>query len=123
MSARVSLRIDFSSDHRLGPGKIALLESIERNGSISAAGREFSMAYRRAWLLVDELNHMFSEPLVQTRGGGKDGGGATLTKLGTEIVSLYRRIEATAAQGSAADIKALEQMLASVPQADPASPQ
>jgi hypothetical protein len=55
MKTRVTLRLDFEGERRLGPGKIALLEAIGRSGSISAAGREFGMAYRRAWLLVDEL--------------------------------------------------------------------
>ena len=49
----------------LGPGKVDLLESIGRTGSISAAGRELGMSYRRAWLLVDALNHMFPDTLVR----------------------------------------------------------
>jgi molybdate transport system regulatory protein len=115
MSSRVTLRIDFDGERRLGPGKIALLEAIERKGSIAAAGREFGMAYRRAWLLVDALNHMFNHPVVETRGGGKDGGGAVLTDLGAEIVSRYRAIEAKARKGAAAELKCLEQLLAPAP--------
>ena len=52
------------------------------------------MSYRRAWLLVDELNRMFSEPLIETKHGGTAGGGAELTLLGRRVVQLYRRIEA-----------------------------
>jgi molybdate transport system regulatory protein len=55
MTTRTTLRIDFDQQRRLGPGKIALLEAIARTGSISAAGREFGMAYRRAWMLTDEV--------------------------------------------------------------------
>lgn len=71
MATRITLRIDFDGDRRLAPGKIALLESSRQNGSISAAGREFGMAYRRARLLVDDLNRMFSQPLVETSGAGR----------------------------------------------------
>ena len=79
MTTRVTVRIDFDGNRRLGPGKIALLEAIRQRGSIAAAGRDFGMSYRRAWLLVDELNRMFSRPLVETHGGGRHGGGAALT--------------------------------------------
>ena len=54
----------------LGPGKVDLLEAIGRTGSISAAGRELGMSYRRAWLLVDALNHMFPSVLVAASPGG-----------------------------------------------------
>ena len=108
---RVTLRLDFDAQRRLGHGKIALLESIRRTGSISAAGREFGMAYRRAWLLVDELNHMFASPLVIARGGGKNGGGADLTDLRGEIVALYRDAEAKIRILAASEIEALERAL------------
>jgi molybdate transport system regulatory protein len=122
MPTRVTLRLDFDGDRRLGPGKIALLEAIRRHGSIAAAGREFGMAYRRAWLLVDALNHMFTAPLVQTRGGGRDGGGATLTALGAEIVARYRAAEAKLDRDAAAEIRAIEQHLAPAPAAETAEP-
>lgn len=112
MSTRVTLRLDFGPDRRLGPGKIALLEAIRRNGSIAAAGREFGMAYRRAWLLTDELNHMFSGPLVETRGGGKNGGGAALTDLGDKVVALYRGAEGKVRKSAATEIDAIERALA-----------
>ncbi len=111
MQTRVTLRLDFTNDLRLGPGKIALLEAIRRPGSIAAAGREFGMAYRRAWLLVDELNRMFAGPLVATRGGGRDGGGAELTDLGTEIVTLYRRAESKVMRHTAIEITRIENRL------------
>ncbi len=77
----------------LGPGKVDLLEAIDRTGSISAAGREMGMSYRRAWLLVDELNRMFASPSVVASTGGVSGGGATLTDFGRDIAAAYRRAE------------------------------
>ena len=94
MATRITLRIDFDTGHRLGPGKVALLEAIDRTGSIAAAGREFGMAYRRAWLLVDDLNRTFEQPLIEAKGGGRNGGGAALTKLGKQVIALYRSAEA-----------------------------
>ena len=80
----------------LGPGKVDLLEAIGRTGSISAAGRELGMSYRRAWLLVDALNHMFSSVLVAASPGGSRGGGAKLTDYGRGVAAAYRRVEARA---------------------------
>ena len=52
------------------------------------------MSYRRAWLLVDELNQLFAAPLVAAHHGGAKGGGAALTEEGRRIVALYREAEA-----------------------------
>jgi molybdate transport system regulatory protein len=114
MTTRVTLRLDFEGERRLGPGKIALLEAVRRTGSISAAGREFGMSYRRAWLLVSELNGMFAEPLVAARVGGRTGGGAALTDLGQRVAALYRDAEAKVASSAAAEIASLEEALAAL---------
>ncbi len=91
--ASLSVRVDFAPDRRLGPGKIVLLEKIAVHGSISAAGREMDMSYRRAWELVEELNRLFRGPLVSARTGGRQGGGTTLTPLGQKVVAAYRQTE------------------------------
>lgn len=106
--ARMSIRIDLDRDGRLGPGKVALLERIAEGGSISAAGRAMDMSYRRAWQLVAELNASFAAPLVTAQMGGRQGGGATLTDLGTRLVAEYRAIEREAEAAVAPRLKALE---------------
>ena len=67
---QVSIRIDLGTGGRIGPGKIALLEAISKTGSITAAAQSMNMSYRRAWLLVDELNKLLSEPAVTAAAGG-----------------------------------------------------
>ena len=94
--ARIFLRVDLRPQGRIGPGKIALLEEIDRSGSISAAGRALGMSYRRAWLLVDELNKLFGAPVVTTQLGGSQGGGASLTALGSDLVARFRALEQAA---------------------------
>ncbi len=90
---KLFLRLDLTSRIRLGPGKIRLLEAIEREGSISAAGRALKMSYRRAWLLIDELNASFREPLVATKLGGSGGGKASVTAFGRTVIGTYRAME------------------------------
>ena len=92
----LSIRVDLSPSEAIGPGKIRLLEAIEETGSISAAARTMDMSYRRAWLLVDELNRTFREPVAVTAQGGRSGGGAHLTPFGKRLVSGYRRMETEA---------------------------
>ena len=112
----LSIRVDLGACGSLGPGKIALMEHISKHGSITTAGKEMGMSYRRAWLLVDEINHIFREPLVETQMGGSGGGGARLTKLGRDVVGRYRAIEGAAATASAADLRALKASLPVKPQ-------
>ena len=53
---RLTLRVDFGASRSIGPGKIKLLEAVGTTGSISQAGRALGMSYRRAWLLIDDMN-------------------------------------------------------------------
>ena len=93
----------------MGPGKAALLQAIGRTGSISAAGRELGMSYRRAWLLVDTMNRCFRDPLIETRPGGGDGAGARLTPGGKAALASYRALSAQVEGGvPGADFAALE---------------
>ena len=107
-SVRLTVRVDFGSDRALGPGKIRLLETIGKTGSISQAGRSLDMSYRRAWLLVDDMNRCFREPVVTTQPGGAKGGGAALTPFGRELIEKYRSIEAQATAAAKRQLHALE---------------
>src|SRR5258705_1037108 len=68
---RLSIRLDLTSGDRIGPGKIALLEAIQATGSISAAARALGMSYRRAWLLVEQINDSLQQPAVTAATGGR----------------------------------------------------
>jgi molybdate transport system regulatory protein len=94
LKPQTHIRIDFSGTCSLGPGKISLLEGVERTGSLSAAARALGMSYRRAWLLLHSTNEGFSLPVVELSVGGKDGGGARLTEFGQRLVADYRAFEA-----------------------------
>jgi molybdate transport system regulatory protein len=111
MPTRLTVRLDFDAGRRLGAGKIALLEAVEATGSISAAGRAHAMSYRRAWLLVDELNQLFAAPLVAAHHGGAKGGGARLTDEGRRIATLYRAAEDKMRAAAVIEIDAIEAAL------------
>ena len=108
---RLTLRVDFGSSRSIGPGKIRLLEAVARTGSISQAGRELDMSYRRAWLLIDDMNQCFRHAVVSARPGGSQGGGAVLTEFGTELVRDYRAIETAAEVAAKKKLRGLEAAL------------
>jgi molybdate transport system regulatory protein len=105
------LRILLGEAIAVGPGKADLLAAIAAEGSISAAARTMGMSYRRAWLLVDELNRVFVGPVVVSETGGRRGGGAVLTALGQDILRRYRAMEQRAAASVADDIRAFRALL------------
>lgn len=96
MSVRHSerLRLHHGEDIAFGPGKADLLEAIVATGSISSGAAKIGMSYRRAWLLVETMNRCFAEPLVSAARGGAQGGGATLTATGREVLDRYRAMQA-----------------------------
>ncbi|GMB82074.1 winged helix-turn-helix domain-containing protein [Shinella zoogloeoides] len=97
-------RLQFEPEGRIGRGKIQLLTHIRETGSISAGGRAMDMSYRRAWLLVDEMNRLFRQPVVESQRGGKQGGGAALTPFGEALVARYQAMEEKARLALADDI-------------------
>lgn len=108
---RFRIRIEQGEDIAVGPGKIALLEAIDAEGSITRAAKRLGMSYRRAWLLVDTMNRAFGTPVVEASQGGRAGGGALVTATGAEIVRRYRSIEATAARATRRETDALLRLL------------
>lgn len=105
--AKFRIRITAGDLIAIGPGKIALLEAIIETGSITAAAKQLDMSYRRAWLLLDALNHALRKPAVDSAKGGAHGGGSAITSTGLELIELYRRVEATAARSCEADLTRL----------------
>ncbi|MBR9862463.1 MAG: LysR family transcriptional regulator [Rhodobacteraceae bacterium] len=93
LNASLRLRVVFDDGVRVGPGKADLLGLIAEHGSIAAAGRAMKMSYKRAWMLVEEMNAAFKEPLVESSRGGSQGGGAHLTSTGREVLAAYRGME------------------------------
>jgi molybdate transport system regulatory protein len=110
---RLTLRVDFGPGRSIGPGKIRLLEAVENTGSISQAGRTLGMSYRRAWLLIDDMNQCFRHPVVSARPGGSQGGGAVLTEFGAGVVRDYRAIETAATDAAELRLRGLEGALKS----------
>jgi len=109
-------RIICGDEFAIGPGKADLLEAIDRTGSISAAGRDLGMSYRRAWLLVDAMNRCWKDRVVETVAGGARERGARLTETGRSILASYRAMERAMATAAEADLAHLTAMVRAEPE-------
>lgn len=122
MTRDLKLRIKLCSFAALGPGKVDLLEAVGRCGSITAAAKDQGMSYRRAWLLLDEMNRALAEPVVEASFGGTKGGGARLTATGAAVIDIYRRVEAKATAAIAGELAELSALLVGDGETPPCSP-
>lgn len=80
------------------PQRIALLQHIAEQGSITRAAKSAGLSYKAAWDAIDELNNLAQQPLVERSIGGKGGGGAKLSEEGLRVLRLYQRLQALQAQ-------------------------
>ncbi|HEV7605993.1 MAG TPA: hypothetical protein VGO61_01550 [Steroidobacteraceae bacterium] len=93
---QLRIRVDLAPGCSVGPGKVSLLQAIERQGSLSVAAQSIGMSYRRAWNLLADLNRSFASPIVATAVGGRRGGGARVTELGHALIAAFRSLESGA---------------------------
>ncbi|WP_421812071.1 winged helix-turn-helix domain-containing protein [Flagellimonas sp.] len=81
--------IDIDGRKFFGPGRAQLLMMIDKNGSLSKAAKEMGMSYRKAWSMVEDMNHRGQQPYVELHKGGAQGGGAELTEAGKKVLSAF----------------------------------
>ncbi|UYP30968.1 TOBE domain-containing protein [Pseudomonas sp. Z8(2022)] len=98
------------------PKRLALLEQIAEQGSITRAAKAAGLSYKAAWDAIDELNNLSEQPLVSRSVGGKGGGGARLTPAGERLLALQRRLQTLQVQllqaaGDDADLELLGRLM------------
>jgi molybdate transport system regulatory protein len=76
----------------IGSGRMAMLESIHRTGSMLNAAREMGIPYRRVREAIQDMEDAVGRPLVEAYRGGSEGGGAQLTETAHELVASYNEI-------------------------------
>lgn len=93
MEKNVEIRIKhwvYVDDTRFfGPGRLELLMLIDKTGSIAQAAKEMGMSYKKAWVMVNEMNTLGKAPYVVAKKGGTKGGGAEVTPTAWEVVKNY----------------------------------
>ena len=108
------LRVKFSDDFYMGPGRADLMQGIAETGSISQSGKRMDMSYKRAWSLVQALNEGFGAPLVEASRGGAAQGGAHLTADGQFVLERYRAMQGAARQAIDNDFVTVQRRLGDI---------
>jgi len=93
MNLRAKIWFELGGEHIFGPGRAALLEAVEREGSIQAAAAKVGLSYRHAWSMLRASQRRWDRKLIETSRGGVGGGGARLTDAGRALLRAFRRIE------------------------------
>lgn len=98
MSVQAQLTLKREDLPAIGRDRIRLLEEVARAGSISGGARAIGLTYKAAWDALDAMSNVVAEPLIVTRSGGNDRGGAILTEAGRRLIAGFHRFEAEMAR-------------------------
>ena len=91
LKTRLSIRIDSEFGCEIETKQIALLETIQRQGSIAGAAKLLGLSYRGTQNQIDVINKALHEPAVSTHSGGLKGGGAALTPSESNLSNFTAR--------------------------------
>jgi len=69
----------------------ALLKGISETGSLTKAAKVVGLSYRSAWDRVEKMQDNVGRRLVESKTGGKTGGGASLTDEGRLMLREFRK--------------------------------
>ena len=71
----------------------ALLDALERSGSINRAAREVGLSYKGAWEMLERATSLSPRPIIATATGGRAGGGTRLTDTGQKLLALHHQLQ------------------------------
>ena len=86
------LWLELKGERCFGPGRMQLLQCIDKTGSMNRAAKEMKMSYKKAWTMISELNEQFTEPMVITQSGGEGGNGSVLTNAARLLMNYHIEI-------------------------------
>lgn len=93
MEIRSKLWIEVRGEPVFGRGRRFLLQAIDKHGSINQAAKEINISYRKAWSYIKAMEERLGIKLVERQAGGRNGGGAVLTKDAREFLNKYEQME------------------------------
>ncbi len=95
MQARLKVWIECEDGRvALSDWRVALLEAVEKHGSLVAAARALGVPHRTAWQRIQEMESCLGMRLLDTTSGGLGGGGSHLSPTGQDLVRRYQVLRA-----------------------------
>lgn len=93
MEIRSKIWLEINGEPVFGSGRDALLQGIDKYGSINKAAKAINISYRKALSYIQIMEKRLRIKLVERKAGGKHGGGAKLTKKAKEFLKKYEALE------------------------------
>ncbi len=91
LTVRSKVWLELEGHPVIGEGRVAMLQAIDRHGSIVRAAHETGISYRRMRGAVRDMETALGRPLVFTFRGGGQGGGAMLTPEAQELMACFEK--------------------------------
>jgi molybdate transport system regulatory protein len=93
LAVKSKIWIEDESGHVVfGAGRLYILHSVLKTGSIHAAAQELHMSYRAVWGKLRATEKRLGQPLLDRKTGGPQGGGSQLTPLAKEILERFEKL-------------------------------
>jgi molybdate transport system regulatory protein len=87
------LSADLKLAGRLDARFFALLDALNRTGSINRAARTAGLSYRGAWQMLEAARNLANEALLESATGGSGGGGTRLTAAARGLLDAWRELQ------------------------------
>ncbi|NBI09757.1 LysR family transcriptional regulator [Colidextribacter sp. OB.20] len=91
LETQVCLRAETSF---FGLRSAQFLELIQTTGSMLSACQCMHMSYSKGWTMINEMERQLGWPVLIRSQGGSNGGGSSLTRQGSGLLSAYRELQA-----------------------------
>ncbi len=93
MKLRTKVWLDDDHDNVIfGTGRVCMLETIDRLGSMNKAAKELKMSYRALWGRIKSTEKRIGEKILETTPGGGKGRGSALTPTGKRLLENYKSL-------------------------------
>ncbi len=83
------LLVNENGDIIMGTGRMRILESIDRTGSINKTAKELNMAYKTVWNKIKATEEHYQKPVVLA----DKIDGTSLTPEGKSLLVLYKKLK------------------------------
>jgi molybdate transport system regulatory protein len=94
MKIRTKIWLDDDHDKVIfGSGRLLMLETIDRLGSMNRAAKELKMSYRALWGRIKSTEERIGAKILATRPGGGKGQGSVLTPTGRKLLQDYNLLK------------------------------
>ena len=94
LNTRYEVVLEYNGEVVMDSKLASILRLVDEKGSLLSASRLLGIPYSRAWEHIVRAERILGVRLIETRRGGKNGGGTKLTKAARKLLEEYGRAEA-----------------------------